>query len=340
MQTRCFILIILPMILLARMAAAGDMTLKQVADPPVYPQAPHMGAYLGTLKVDRIHAMPATATVVPMGQDTYRVNVVARPIEPGREGLFLDLRALIVGPDAQVGGWSGGHAWTGMIRSGQLTLGTRHNMSLELERVTRVSPTLGAAPPEGALVLLPFEPGVRPETSAWTNGEWEPREDGSLRVVPGKGANRTVREFSDVRLHVEFMLPLREDKVGQARTNSGVFLNDAYEVQVLDSFGVQPTSGDCGSIYNLARPRVNASLPPGEWQTYDIEFRAPRLNAEGELIEPPRLTVHHNGVLIHDDVEVPFNTRNDDDPHRARGPIVLQDHGDELFFRNIWVVER
>jgi hypothetical protein len=112
-----------------------------------------------------------------------------------------------------------------------------------------------------------------------------------------------------------------------------VYLADMYEVQVLDSFGLTDTSGDCGALYNFARPRVNASLPPEVWQTYDITFRAPRLDEKGEVKELPRITVIQNGVKIHDDLEIPMRR------HRAKGPLQLQDHGHPIQFRNVWVVE-
>jgi len=170
--------------------------------------------------------------------------------------------------------------------------------------------------------------------SGWTNAEWEALDDGSMRIAPGKGANRTKRQFGDIRhLHIEFKLPLEPRNRGQGRANSGVYLADRYEVQVLDSFGLTHTCGDCGGLYNVARATVNACLPPEVWQAYDITFRAPRLDGNGEVKELPRITVLHNGVKIHDDVEIPMNR------HRAKGPIQLQDHGHKIQYRNIWVLE-
>ena len=168
----------------------------------------------------------------------------------------------------------------------------------------------------------------------WTNDAWVALPDGSMQITPKRGANRTKQQFGDIKqLHVEFWLPLEPKERGQGRADSGVYVDDQYEVQVLDSFGLVETSGDCGGIYNVARPRVNASLPPEVWQTYDITFRAARMDAGGKVTELPRLTVIHNGVKIHDNLEIPGNR------HRAKGPLQLQDHGHRIQFRNIWVVE-
>jgi hypothetical protein len=126
---------------------------------------------------------------------------------------------------------------------------------------------------------------------------------------------------------------------GQGRANSGVFLNDTYEVQVLDSFGLVETSGDCGSLYSIKRPDVNASLPPETWQTYDIEFHTPRLNADGTIKEHPRITVILNGVKIQDNVEIRRGTANPKAQQKTTGAIQLQDHSHPIQFRNIWLLK-
>ena len=129
-----------------------------------------------------------------------------------------------------------------------------------------------------------------------------------------------------------------EGKTGQARANSGVYLHGRYEVQVLDSYGLESKYDDCGAIYEIARPVVNACRKPGLWQTYDIVFRAPRLDAEGKMAEAPRLTVLHNGVAVQSNVTVPRPTRAGiaaDMP--ATGPLMLQDHGNPVRYRNIWI---
>jgi len=139
--------------------------------------------------------------------------------------------------------------------------------------------------------------------------------------------------------HVEFRVPYMPRATGQARGNSGVYLQGRYEVQVLDSYGLDSKDNDCGAIYEIARPRVNACKAPTVWQSYDIDFRAPRFQ-DGKKIEPARISVIHNGVSIHKDLEIPVeNTRAGlgGDPSRP-GPIVLQDHGNPVQYRNLWLI--
>jgi hypothetical protein len=231
-------------------------------------------------------------------------------------------------------GRSGGYAWKGQIKDGTLMAKTEYGQFFEMKKIESKSPNAGLKPPANAVVLLAYEAGKAPDLSNWTNAAWVALPEGSMQITPGKGANRTKQQFGDVKqLHVEFWLPLEPPARGQGRANSGVFLADTYEVQVLDSFGLVDTSGDCGALYNVARPRVNASLPPETWQTYDITFRAARMDASGKVTELPRVTVIHNGVKIQDNLEIPMAR------HRAKGPLQLQDHGHKIQFRNIWLVE-
>lgn len=145
--------------------------------------------------------------------------------------------------------------------------------------------------------------------------------------------------FMDCQLHVEFWLPLMAEATGQARSNSGVFfMGRTYEIQVLDSYGLDSTEWDCGAMYSIHKPLVNANRPPEEWQTYDAVFHAPRFDASGKKTASARITVFQNGVLIHDDVEVPYPTVNHEDPEpKVPGPIMLQYHGNDVRFRNVWV---
>ena len=141
------------------------------------------------------------------------------------------------------------------------------------------------------------------------------------------------------KLHIEFRVPYMPDAKGQGRGNSGVYVQGRYEVQVLDSYGLESKNNDCGAIYEVAAPRVNACKAPTIWQSYDIEFQSPKFE-NGKKTEPTRMTVHHNGVKIHDNVKIPVdNTRAGagGDPSKP-GPIMLQDHGNPVQFRNIWLV--
>ena len=192
-------------------------------------------------------------------------------------------------------------------------------------------------------MLLPFAPGQAPDASAWRGGSWKPQEDGSLQCDPGSGSIYAKQNFGDIKLHLEFWLPLMADSFGQGRANSGVILNNLYEVQVLDSFGLVPSTGDCGAIYSQARPRVNACLPPEHWQTYDILFRAPRMNPDGTVKEKARASVEHNGVKVQDDVAIKGATAGHEPgkppANAATGPLQLQDHGNRVRYRNVWLVE-
>ncbi|GAA3774279.1 hypothetical protein GCM10022225_72470 [Plantactinospora mayteni] len=161
--------------------------------------------------------------------------------------------------------------------------------------------------------------------------------DGAMTVR--NGDLRTVQAFGDFRLHVEFNLPLYPpDVTGQARANSGVYLQDRYEIQVLDSFGINPPqTNDSAAIYLQKAPDVNAALPPERWQTYDIVYRQARYDAAGNKVENPRVTVVWNGVTVHDDVEILGPTGGSRPEGPASGAIRLQDHGNPVQYRNIWV---
>jgi hypothetical protein len=198
--------------------------------------------------------------------------------------------------------------------------------------------TLEAAPPPDAVVLFDGK-----HVENWTTREGKPAgwkaEDGILHVVPGTGDIMTKETFADFFLHVEFRCPDMPDATGQAKGNSGVFLQGRYEIQVLDSYGINiPGLGDCGAIYNQFAPLVNACKPPMEWQTYDVAFRAPRMNGD-TLEEPVRLTALQNGLVIHNNIQLPGVTGAATDEQVGEpGPLLLQDHGNLVAYRNIWAV--
>jgi hypothetical protein len=155
----------------------------------------------------------------------------------------------------------------------------------------------------------------------------------------GHGDIWTKQKFGDLQLHVEFWLPLIADAKGQGRANSGVFLQGwNYEVQILDSYGLNSGKNDCGAIYNIYPPMVNACRPPQNWQTYDIFFHPAKFDADGKKTANARISVMQNGVWIHENADVPSCTPDPKmtEPKEA-APIVLQDHGSALRFRNIWV---
>ncbi len=180
------------------------------------------------------------------------------------------------------------------------------------------------------------------DLSGWTQvGSDKPaawKVENGYMEVNGTGNITTKRSFGDCQLHVEFRLPLMADAKGQARANSGVYLQGLYEVQVLDSYGLDSKSDDCGGIYKVAAPLVNACRPPEQWQSYDVIFHAPKFDAQGKKTAAGRLTVYQNGVLIQDNVEMPDPTTAamPFDPKTAE-PLMLQDHGCKVRYRNIWM---
>jgi hypothetical protein len=198
--------------------------------------------------------------------------------------------------------------------------------------------TLNAKPPKEAVVLFD---GTSLEK--WTKMDGSPAgwlvADGAMQVVPKGGDICTKQLFSDHFLHLEFKLSDMPVAKGQAKSNSGVFLQGRYEIQVLDSSGWDiPGLGDCGGIYDQYAPLVNACKPALEWQTYDVIFRAPR--CEGKVVkEPTRLTVVHNGIVVQNNVQLPGVTGAPTDLNvQLPGHLRLQDHGDIVWYRNIWVV--
>lgn len=203
--------------------------------------------------------------------------------------------------------------------------------------------TLGQAP-EDAIVLL----GPGADASQWvdddTQGpvEWTTEGD-ALVVKPGSGYIATRQDFGDVQLHVEWRSPSEPDKEGQGRGNSGVFLQGRYEIQVLESEGSDTyTNGQAGSVYKQTPPLVNALKPQGEWQSYDIIYTAPHFNDDGMLIKPAYVTLLMNGVVVLNHFEIKGPTEYIGLPHyesHGDGPIKLQDHGNLVAYRNIWVRE-
>jgi hypothetical protein len=213
------------------------------------------------------------------------------------------------------------------------------------EPVPRViTPGIGTAAPSDAIVLFngtDLSQWVRaPEGTA---PRWKV-EDGAFMPVSGSGGLRTKQSFGDCQLHIEWRTPAVVSGEGQGRGNSGVFLMERYEVQVLDSYDNRTYSnGQAASLYKQAIPLVNASRKPGEWQSFDIIFRAPRRDAAGTVTAPAIVTVFHNGVLVQDHVALQGNTVYVGQPfyekHGDKEPLMLQDHGNPVAFRNVWIRE-
>ncbi len=218
--------------------------------------------------------------------------------------------------------------WTGGISNNTLTGSHEEGGEWTLKRVERESPTLAAKPPEDAVVLFDGS-----GTDAWDGGEVD--AEGNLRA-----GTKSKQSFGDMTLHIEFRLPFMPDARGQARGNSGVYLQDLYEVQVLDSFGLSGESNECGGIYEMSKPLVNMCYPPLTWQTYDIDFRAAQFEGDNK-VSSAVVTVRHNGVVVQEEVKVPEPTgAAGGKASSGSGPIHLQDHGNPVVYRNIWVVEK
>ena len=193
-------------------------------------------------------------------------------------------------------------------------------------------------PPDAAVVLFDGK-----DLSNWTKLDggapaWEVA-DSAMTVTAGGGDIVSREQFTDFLLHLEFMTPDMPDATGQAKGNSGVFLQGRYEIQVLDSYGIDvPGMGDCGAIYNQFASLVNACKPPLEWQTYDVIFRAARVGESGGIEENARVTVLQNGIVIQNNVQMLGATGGATDEDAAEpGPLRLQDHGNPVKYRNIWI---
>jgi hypothetical protein len=206
-----------------------------------------------------------------------------------------------------------------------------------------VDPGSAGGPPSDAIVLFGGE-----DLSQWRMKDGAPAkwkvEKGYIEIVPGSGDLVTARTFGNCQLHLEWATPAVPKGEGQERGNSGVYLMGRYEVQVLDSYRNRTyADGQAAAIYGQFPPLVNASRAPGEWQEYDIVFHRPRFGQDGKLATPARMTVFHNGVLVDDDVELLGATvhgqRATYAAHPNRLPLILQDHGNPVRYRNIWLRE-
>lgn len=191
--------------------------------------------------------------------------------------------------------------------------------------------------PSDAIVLFDGQ-----DASAWAGSEKWSVADGAL--IAGSGMIQTKQEFGDCQLHIEWSAPTPPSGSGQGRGNSGVFMMGRYEIQVLDSFDNETYfDGQAGAIYKQTPPMVNAMRAPGEWNTYDIFWTAPRFNEDGSLKSPAYVTLVHNGVLVLNHFELlgdtPFHRPPRYEAHAPQGPISLQDHGNPVRFRNIWIRE-
>jgi len=267
------------------------------------------------------------AQVIALGDDKFRL-VTFKGGLPGA-GWDKESRTEVAGKrenDKIV--FSGNDGYKAELANSTITITSANGGPWTMAKTSRTSPTLGAKPPGGAVVLLDGK-----SADQWKDGHLDDR--GLLAA-----GTSSKREFKDFTLHVEFLLPFKPLGRGQDRGNSGVYLQDRYEVQVLDSFGLKGENNECGGIYTKAKPSVNMCLPPLTWQTYDIEFEAAKFDADGKKTKNAVATVKHNGVTIHDRQEINGSTGGGKPEAATPGAIQLQGHGNPVFYRNIWIVEK
>lgn len=339
----------------ANAAGKQDRALRQ-AKRAMENADPFMGDWQGSWTLDDGYETgPLVAQVIALGKEGYRANFNVefdREWPPlfalngklensvaqlnGRaefEGNVLDITSAV-----KAGKFTG--KFKGSAADGQNVSGT-----FTMEKTIRLSPTLGDKPPANAVAL--FDGKRETLNKKWQvkkkqdvgNIQWIVKGR-AMEIKPRTGSIITKEEFGDIKLHLEFRTPFMPDARGQGRGNSGVYLQGRYEVQILDSYGLKGMDNECGGIYKVGEPRVNMCAPPTQWQTYDITFRAPTFKDNGEKIRGALLTVRHNGVLIQDEAEAMGpTTAAPDRTEKGPGGIYLQDHGNPVQYRNIWLVK-
>ncbi len=324
--------------------------LKEEAREALKAADPIMGDWQGTWTLDDASdSGPAMAQVIALGNGKYRIRVLPEfntrldPIAV-MEAKMTDSEVKFSGsgqtPDyteVQLNGRIKGKHMTGTFQAGG------YWGSFKMAPVVRISPTLGAKPPKGAVVLFNgknLKKWMHPRKPEGQNAATWKLVDGAMEVKPKTGSIISKRKFEDIKLHLEFRTPFMPEARGQGRGNSGVYIQGRYECQILDSYGLQGKDNECGGVYKVGAPIVNMCAPPRQWQTYDITFRAPKFDSDGKKVEDARMSVVHNGVLIQDNIKIPGPTTASlgGDIKEPAG-IYLQDHGNPVQYRNIWVVE-
>ncbi|HUT35262.1 MAG TPA: DUF1080 domain-containing protein [Planctomycetota bacterium] len=323
---------------------AAFLALAAVAWAGAPPDVEVQGLYEGACK-DAKGECKLEARVVAQGKGAFKV-FIRQTLADGKIA-NVNGAASAEGDSVAFTAKAGDVEWKGTYANAAFTGTCGEGCTLELKRVQRKSPTLGKKPPEGAVVLLDgktFDFLAKRKKKDGTEDPWpKAGDDGSIQVARG-GMSSTQALEGSFNYHVEFLCPFMPDRHSQGRGNSGVFLPNGDEIQVLDSFGdATYLGGGCGGIYKYKDPdtmealqlepgkpefKFNlSSLPPLEWQTYDIEYRVAK--QDGKIAGKPRVTVYHNGIKIHDNFEVKGNAR--------KATLRWQDHGCAVRYRNIWV---
>ena len=268
------------------------------------------------------------AQVIALGNDEFRM--VTYP--GGLPGAGWNKESKTETPGKRDGDkivFTGENSYRAELAGGKITINTATGGPYTMEKTERTSPTMGEKPPSGAIVLFDGS-----NADGWEGGHMDAR---NLLAAGCKGKQL----FTNFTAHVEFLLPFKPLGRGPDRANSGGYVQDRYEIQVLDSFGLKGENNECGGIYTQAKPAVNMCFPPLTWQTYDIDFTAAKYDAAGTKTTNARLTVRHNGVMIHENLELKSNTPGNGRKEDATGgPFFLQGHGNPVYFRNIWAMPK
>lgn len=313
-----------------------------------------MGDWQGSVSIGG-QSQPIAVYMIPLDDKKYEARIVASFSERGP--YLFRLRGMI-GNDqfrflddipfdsSRVSGTTDkgvvfeASLWSGNLAGAAVkgTVAGRQTGNFELHKTQRISPDLGKKPPEGAVILLDGS-----NLDQWQKRgssdpiTWKLLPDGVMEVAKG-GDAVSKEKFGDHQLHLEFRLPYMPRSFGQGRANSGVYLQSRYETQVLDSYGLEGFDNECGGFYQIRRPSVNMCAPPLQWQSYDITFHNAKRDADGKKTANARITVVHNGVVIHDNFELPRCTPGAvDEKEGEPAGLLLQDHGNPVQYRNIWV---
>jgi hypothetical protein len=293
------------------------------------------GDYVGTYQAQQ-RSIEGDAKVIAQGGGRYRVVLTAHDDKTPHFSVVLtgsaeSNRMALAGQGSQAD-------WKGEVDGGKTLMAESAAGKFDLKFAVRHSPTEGLKPPSDAIVLIPYIEGKAPSMDEWTGGAWKPMEDGSVMV--NGGDTHTKRKLGDFRMHAEFRIPLEPDGRGQDRGNSGLYIHDIYELQVLDSYGLPLANNECGAIYTQVAPKENACFPPKSWQTYDITFHAARVDETGKKIKNATITVIQNGVKVQDETSISGPTgAAKGKPEVATAVLRLQDHSHPVRFRNMWYVE-
>jgi hypothetical protein len=314
-------------------ACAKPEKAKELVDPAEAAKDPDFkiqGEYVGEGVWAGEAKVKAGAQVIALSQGKFAV-VVTKGGLPGNGWKREDASFNLTGSTEGNATTLTGKEASGKIEGDKMTLADADGkMKLELKRTERHSSTEGQKAPEGAKILFD---GTTADTFVSSHGK--------AVLLPSKNllSDATTKDkFGDFTLHLEFRLSYKPAARGQDRSNSGVYLHDCYEIQVLDSFGLEGKDDECGGFYQLRKPDVNMCFPPMTWQTYDVKFIAPKYDGNKKIANA-KVEVRHNGVVIHPEFELAHNTPGRQNEGPAPRPFYLQGHGNHVEFRNIWMVE-